>query len=179
MKTLQKTLIASVVGLSSLMGAASSMAQDSGVFLPTRTSATMQVNAVVNPVCSITATNVAFGTVALSASTSGTATATGTITSTCTKKTSYSVAIDGGRSGNIADRKMSGAANGNTDLLGYNLFLDSAFTKLWGDAEEAGEKMANIGTGTAQTATVYAKLPLNQFVQADSYGDTLTVTLTY
>lgn len=165
---LQKTALASVLGIMTMAGASAQAAS---------VSATVQVNAFVNPVCRISATNVAFGTVALS--TSGTATATGSVTSTCTKKTAYTVAIDGGASSNIASRTMGPATAGNTDVLAYNLYLDSAFTKLWGDGQTAGEKLADIGTGTSQTATIYAQLPLNQFVQSDAYSDTLTVTLNY
>lgn len=136
--------------------------------------ANFQVTATVNSSCTVSATNVNFAAVTPAAT--GDATAPGTITSTCTKNTPYKLAINAG-SGTIAQRTMGGTG-GNTDKLNYNLYTDNTYTKVWG--QTPGTDTVDLtGDGTAQTSTIYGKLPLNQYVKADSYSDNLTVTINY
>jgi spore coat protein U-like protein len=165
-KLMNKKLIAAAV--LSVFGVSSALAASA--------SSNIQVNATVNPSCVVSATNVAFGTFTPAAT--GNASATGGISSTCTKTTAYNITIDGGASGSIANRAMAGATQGNADKLSYNLFLDAGHSSIWGDGTTGG-KLSAVGNGAAQAATVYAKLPLNQYLTPDSYADTLTVTLAY
>lgn len=136
--------------------------------------ANFQVTATVNASCTVSATNVNFGPVTPAAT--GDATNTGTITSTCTKNTPYKLAINAGN-GTVAQRTMAGTA-GNDDKLNYNLYTDNTYSKVWG--QTVGSDTVDLtGDGTAQTSTIYGKLPLNQYIKADSYSDNLTVTINY
>lgn len=138
--------------------------------------ANFQSTATVSSSCSISATNVAFGTVTPAAT--GSATATGTITSRCSNAVAYTMAINAG-SGTLASRTMAGGVAGNTDKLAYNLYTDAGATQVWGDGSASTSTVGLTGTGADQTSTVYGKLALNQYVKPDTYTDNLTVTLAY
>ena len=144
-------------------------------FAATSTSANFQATATLNSSCVVTATNVAFGTITPAAT--GTASATGTITSRCSNNVGYTLSINAG-SGTIAARTMTGATNGNTDKLAYNLYQDAGYATLWGDGT-TGSKVSLTGSGVTQTSTVYGTLSLNQYIKPDTYADNLTVTLSY
>lgn len=138
-------------------------------------SASLQTTATMNPACVVAANNITFGTITPAAT--GTATATGTITSTCSRSVSFTLAINAG-SGTVTQRLMAGAILENTDKLAYNLYTAADHTTVWGDGT-TGSTVAGVGTGSSQTNTVYASLPLNQYLKSDTYTDNLTVTLTY
>jgi spore coat protein U-like protein len=61
------------------------------------------------------------------------------------------------------------------DYLSYNLFQDPARTIDWGDTGTT--RRDAIGTGTAQTYTVYGHLPGGQVVRVGAYVDTVRVTV--
>lgn len=147
----------------------------SSAFAGTAT-ATFQVTATVSSACTVAATNVAFGSITPAAT--GTAAATGTLTSTCTKTTPYTLSINAG-AGTFAQRTMAGGTSGNTDKLNYNLYTSNAYTSVFGDGTTSTANVSLVGTGAAQTTTVYGQLPLNQYLKPDTYSDTLTVTLAY
>jgi spore coat protein U-like protein len=62
--------------------------------------------------------------------------------------------------------------------LNYSLFSDSARAVNWGNTVGT-DTVAGIGTGSAQTITVYGTIPSNQGNRAGTYADTITVTVTY
>lgn len=68
---------------------------------------------------------------------------------------------------------------GNTDKLKYNLFTEVAATSIWGDGTTGTSTGTATGNGAAQVKTIYGQLPLNQYLKADSYSDSLVVTLSY
>ena len=88
------------------------------------------------------------------------------------------ITISPGSSGTYAPRELRAGA----ERLAYNLYLDSAFTQVWGD--DTG------GTGSVLiknpqpnnvwlSLTVFARLPAGQDAAVGSYGDTVVVTLEY
>lgn len=162
MKKLKLSLLAIVAAMSSSAFAGS-------------TSANFQVNATVQPTCVITATNVDFG--AITPAATGSVPSTGTVTTTCTKTTAYTLTLSSG-SGSITSRKMSGATAGNLDGLLYNIYKDSGRTIVFGDGT-SGQTITGLGTGVAETTTIYGSVDLNQYIRPDTYSDSLTVTLTY
>lgn len=138
---------------------------------------TFQVTATVDDACSVSATNLAFGTYDPN---TGDLNGTSTITASCTEGTTYDIGLDAGLNAANASgttRAMVGATN-TTAYLSYELYSDSARSTVWGDT---------VGTdtvsGTASAAdddhTVYGQIPGGQFVPADSYSDTIAVTITY
>jgi len=99
---------------------------------------------------------------------------TATITVTCTTSAPYNVGLDGGGAGNINARRMiNGAAQ-----VGYQLYRDSARTLVWG-VTIGTDTLAGTGNGTAQTLTVYGRVPPQTTPPANVYNDTVNVTVTY
>ena len=93
---------------------------------------------------------------------------------TCTGTTAWTVDIDGGGAADIANRVMTGA----TDTLGYQLYNDAGRSVIFGDGT-TGSTVTGTGLGTAQTVSVYGRIPADNFADIGAYTDTVTVTVTY
>jgi spore coat protein U-like protein len=133
---------------------------------------TFSVTALVTTTCSITANSLNFGSysgVQLDATT--------TLAATCSNTTPYNVGLNAGTAtgATVTTRKMAGPA---TDLLAYQLFSDTGRTTNWGNTVGT-DTVAGTGSGSAQTLTVYGRIPANQFIESGAYDDTITVTLTF
>jgi len=145
-----------------------------GTYIDTISTATtsFQVTVVISATCTISATNLAFGNYSglLIDSTS-------TISVNCTKAATYNVGLNAGLAtgATVTTRSMTGPA---AALLGYKLFSNSGYTTNWGNTVGTDTE-AGIGTGSAQSLTVYGQVPAGQFVRAGSYADTITATVTY
>ncbi|MEX0732662.1 MAG: spore coat U domain-containing protein [Aquisalimonadaceae bacterium] len=132
------------------------------------------VGAEVSGTCTVTATDLDFGTVDVTAT--GNTDATSTISVTCTSGTDYDIGLDGGGAGDVGNREMS---DGATGILEYALYSDSGHSVDWGDVIDT-DTVADTGTGTADDHTVYGRVPDGQTtVTAGSYSDTINVTVTY
>jgi spore coat protein U-like protein len=125
------------------------------------------VTEVVVKACSISATNLAFGTYVGTLINS-----TSTISVTCTNTTTYTVGLSAGASGNVAARTMK---NG-THILNYALYQNSTHTTNWGNTTNME---AGTGNGALQALTVYGQLPAGTVPAAGNYTDTITATITY
>jgi spore coat protein U-like protein len=99
---------------------------------------------------------------------------TGIITVNCTNKAPYTLSLSTG-SGSFASRSMK---NG-TNILSYNLFLDSTRLTIWGDGSSGTSTVSGTGTGANAAATVYGRIPARQNARVGSYSDVITVTVTY
>lgn len=138
------------------------------------TTTTFQVTATVAAACSVSASNLSFGTYnpvagsALDASTS--------LSVTCTLNSAYNVGLNAGTGSgaSVATRKMS--SGGNT--LNYTLYQDAGYTTLWGNTV-GSDTLAATGTGLPVSHTVYGRIPASQVVLPASYADTITVTVTF
>jgi len=130
--------------------------------------------------CTVSASGVAFGiydpTVATATFSSGTVSVS-CVVSGATGHNPITIAFDTGSSGTFNSRTM---LNG-TDVLNYNLYLDAAYTQVWGD-----------GTGISLTdsqyvtpgkpsvvATVYGMMPALQTPGSGTFTDTITVTVSF
>ncbi|WP_149193850.1 Csu type fimbrial protein [Luteimonas suaedae] len=125
--------------------------------------------------CTIsTATNLAFGTVP--GRISANRDQTSAITFTCTGRTAWNVALNNGQnaSGNI--RRMRLGTTGS--YVNYELYRDPGRTQRWG-ATAGTNTVPGTGTGSAQTLTIYGRVPATQVVPAGNYRDVITVTVTY
>ena len=80
---------------------------------------------------------------------------------------------DGGRQRAGAQDEHSTAA----DTVGYQLYQGSNYAIVWGDAT-GGSPMAGLGTGAAQSYTVYGLVP-QATPRPGSYSDTVTATITF
>lgn len=137
---------------------------------------TLSVTAEVQETCTITSVD------ALSFGTIGTLTAnvdaTGTINVKCTNLTTYDIGLGSGSAtgATVSTRKMTGATH-NAELS-YSLFTDSSRSSNWG--ETIGTDTASgTGDGTTKAHTVFGRIPIQNAVRADSYSDTVVVTVTY
>jgi len=136
----------------------------------TKTS-TFQVTANVQAVCQISSSNLDFGNYS-----GAQLTANSTISVTCTQNQGYDVGLNGGSGAqSVTARKMTGP--GGT-VLGYGLYRDANYTSNWGNTI-GSDVMHGNGSGSAQSLTVYGKLPANQLVTPGAYSDTITATITY
>ena len=103
---------------------------------------------------------------------------TGTVSYICDKKDrDILITLSPGASSTFRPRRMT---NG-TDQLAYNLYLDAAFTVIWGDlAEGTGAYTRhNPPNNRWVELTVYGRTPARQDVSAGTYSDTLVVEINF
>lgn len=134
--------------------------------------------------CSASATTVAFGTYDPFAGSPRDS--TGSVSVNCAAHAtalnlSYSVSLSAGGSGNVAARTLNSGAS----LIGYQLYTDALRMTPWGDATGGTSKvfgllLLNVVLPVSATHTVYGRIAAGQTgVQAGSYADTITVTVSY
>lgn len=133
-------------------------------------------SAVIAPLCTVVATNLAFGNYV---PTAGAAlTGTSTINVFCTSGTTYTILLSvGSGGGTFATRDM---ANG-TNLMTYNLYTSAARTTIWGDGTLSTGTVGGTGVGllTASPNTVFGSIPISQDLPAGTYQSIITVTVNY
>ncbi|GAP66690.1 putative lipoprotein [Mizugakiibacter sediminis] len=127
----------------------------------------------------------------------GADTANGTLTVTCSARTggerrngfTATLSLSIGSSGSYAARTLRGGG----DVLRYNLYLDAAYTTVFGDGSAGTLPMTlcyrgsrrdpcgggGLTAGVAHSITVYGNLPPAQDVAPGSYADNLVATLTF
>ena len=170
MKTMFRALVAITV-----LGAAPAFAASIGSSISVTASVTANCTFAATPT-----TAVAFGVYNTLA---GAPTATGTIVARCTKSTAYTLAlgVGGGTGASYTGRFMTGAVT--ADLLGYNLFTTAGLATVFGDGTGGSATVGGTGAGFDvafnQTTSVFGQIPALQNVSADTYSDTVAVTLTY
>lgn len=133
-------------------------------------------------ICTVAATNVAFGTydpVNTSALSS-----TGTLTVTCSATigllVSYAIQIGAGGGGGFGARAMSAGVG----RLGYQFYTTVGRTAIWGDGT-SGTNVVSDGyllsmlVPVTKPYTVYGVVPARQIVPAGTYTDTAAVLLVY
>ena len=97
---------------------------------------------------------------------------TGSISVHCDVDTSVQISLSAG-SGPFATRQMKSGL----DSLFYNLYTDPSRLTIWGDGSPGTSLMSF--SGTSGSHTVYGRIPARQNVPVGTYGDTITVTLTF
>ena len=142
--------------------------------LATDLTSTFNVTATVLASCTLTAGNVVFGNYAAAQ-----LDATGTLSVTCTTGASYVIALDAGSGtgATVATRRMTHSVS-SAQTLAYSLYRDASRALVWGTT--AGVNLyAGVGTGSAQSITVYGRAAGAQYPEAGAYTDTVTATITY
>lgn len=137
--------------------------------------ANFNVTLTVQKACTVTASDMVFGTHDFTEAAN--IDNTSTISVKCTKGTSYSVALNKGTNGaSETARVMKGATT--ADTVAYALYNDSGRTVNWGTT--AGALTGQTGTGSAQSLTVYGRVaPAALNVTPDNYSDVVAVSVTY
>ena len=146
----------------------------------TRT-ASFVVSATVNDNCLISAGDLTFpafdGT--------NSPTSTSTITVRCSSGTDYTVDLSQGSSNDYAAREMVNNLSTTGTPLVYNLYTSNAYTTIWGDNSTGGTghiSALGAGMGTPVAHTVYGRVLASDNtgdIDAGSYSDTITATITY
>ncbi len=160
--------------LSILIGAALGLMAGSAMAATSTTS--FGVSATVEDSCSVSASALGFGSIDPIANVDTDATTT--IDVTCSNTTSYDVGLDAGETtdATVTARQMTDTSSNTLD---YSLYSDSGRTTNWGNTVGT-DTVAGTGNGTAQTLTVYGRVPSGQqTATVGSYTDTITVTVTY
>ena len=74
-------------------------------------------------------------------------------------------------------------AGGSSEFINYELYLDAGRTQRWGNSlnPPSTDTVTGTGTGSPQlpAVTVYGRVPPQTTPSAGSYGDTITVNVTY
>lgn len=101
-----------------------------------------------------------------------------TITFTCTSGATYNIGLNAGANASVANdvttRRMT---DGSSHYVSYQMYTSSGRTgSQWGNTTDT---QSGTGTGTAQTTTVYGRVPPQATPPAGNYADTVTVTVTY
>jgi spore coat protein U-like protein len=142
-------------------------------FAATATS-TFQVQVAITATCTInSATTLNFGTQGVL---SANVDQTSTIQVQCTNTTPYNIGLDAGTGSGatVAVRKLT--SGGNT--VNYTLYSDTGRTTVWGNTVST-DTVAGTGNGSAQSYTVYGRIPTQTTPAPGNYADTITVTVTY
>jgi spore coat protein U-like protein len=138
-----------------------------------RTRISFTITATISNFCTISATNLNFGTVAnLSTSVAGTS----SITLQCTNGDAYSVGLNAGSGSGatIASRLMTYGPYTVT----YSLYQNSSHSAVWGTTIGTNT-VSGTGSGGNQTLTVYGLVPAQTAPAAGTYNDTVVATVTY
>ncbi len=138
---------------------------------PTQTPFT--VTAQVAGGCSVTATDVDFGTQTLL---NANLDQSSTISVRCPIAVPYTIGLDGGTSAatDPAQRLMT---NGTDDIM-YGIYQNAARTAAWGNTIGTNTVSAT-GTGAFQNFTAFLRIPPQATPPADIYDDSVVVTITY
>lgn len=83
------------------------------------------------------------------------------------------ISLDGGSSGNINGRTLVNAAG---NRLTYQLYRDSARTRIWGTGSNA---LSFTPTNASGSVPVYGTIPGGQAVPVGRYSDTVVVTIEF
>lgn len=138
-----------------------------------------QVTATVTSACTVSGTTLNFGSAIDPLATATPLDATSTLTVQCTNTTPYTVAlnagVNAGGTSNFGARTMKSGSH----TLAYQLYLDAGRSSVWGDGTASSSTSPGTGTGSAQTLTIYGRLPSLANVVPGSYTDTVTVTVSY
>ena len=93
----------------------------------------------------------------------------------CDVETSVVIAIGPGN-GDYGARTMTGGAQ----ALLYNLYVDPAHSRVWGDGTNGSSTVSSTAVATSTAIPVYARAPARQTqLKPGSYTDILWVSITY
>jgi spore coat protein U-like protein len=140
--------------------------EDAGNFDP------LSISATVAPACTVTATDLDFGTI--NGFLTSNNDSTSTLQVTCVNGTAYKVGLDNGLHYASGSRRMQGTGG----QIAYSLYRNSTRTQTWGSTLGV-DTVSGTGSGSAQSISVYGRVPPQTTPPAGAYQDTVTVSVTY
>lgn len=123
--------------------------------------------------CTISATNLAFGT---STVLSSPVTGVGSLNIQCTNGDAYKISLSSG-SGTLSARTMQRSSGGGT--VAYQLYTNTARTLIWGDGSAGTNTVSASGTGNVLSIPVYGTVPVQTTPPPGNYSDTITATIVF
>ena len=100
----------------------------------------------------------------------------GSIRVQCAPGTPWKVGLNNGQHFDGAMRRMAGPAG----TVRYQLYLDEAHTRVWGDDDETDRAAGTTDVaGNTVAITVYGEVPAQPDLAVGSYSDTIVATLYY
>lgn len=141
--------------------------------------AALDVGADIVATCTmVIATQLNFGTVDLSSPTP--MGGNGVISVTCSNGAPIYITLGQGlypAPGSTDTAPLRQMSAGGADRLDYNFYRDAAGTIAWGNTTLTGAVLS--GSGSNQSATIYAFVPPSQSVMSGTYQDSVLATVTY
>ena len=132
-------------------------------------SSSFQVGVQVVATCSIAAADMTFNT--MTTGTTGVSDAASDITVNCSENAPYAIALSNGGSYSGGRRLTDG-----TKFINYYLYKDNSRTAEW----TTQSTITSLGSGAAQSHTVYGRIPSGQSVpNMGRYTDTVVATVSY
>jgi len=123
-------------------------------------------------ICWVSTTSVNFGTYSVFSPTD--LPATGGVSYFCLLGTrARTTCIGAGSGATVAQRRMVGLSGS----IRYNLYIDAAHTRIWGDAPP--NCLVDTGFSVLGRYTVFGLIPAAQDVAVGSYSDSVVVTLLF
>jgi len=99
-----------------------------------------------------------------------------TLSVTCSNTTPYNVGLNAGSgTGSAGTTRFMSGTGANTATVAFNLF-QAAGSTLWGNTQGT-DTLGGVGTGGAQTLTVYGQIPAQTTPMPDAYKSTITATV--
>ena len=126
--------------------------------------------------CTVSSSSVVFGS--YNVFTSSDTTSTGTVTYQCSNKDhDIEITLSKGSSPTYAGRTL----RKGSESLTYNLYLDAAYSAIWGDATGGTNTYFNHNPPNGQDValTIYGRISAMQDVSAGAYNDTIVVTISF
>jgi spore coat protein U-like protein len=143
------------------------------------------VTATIANFCTVSAANVAFGTVNAGVAATNTASS---VTLTCNKGVNVSnIVLDNGANASGTQKRMKGAVV-TTDFLNYNIDIPTGATfttcptpgtSEWNATGITTASSLFTTTGGAKLITICGSIPALQYPSGQAYSDTVNVTVTY
>ncbi len=151
----------------------STVVMSGSAFAATATT-TMPVSMTITAGCQVSAGTLAFGT---ATGLFSIVNATTTLSVTCTNTTPYTIGLDagGGTGASTTTRKMTGPS---AATISYQLFQNAGLTTNFGNTIST-DTVAGTGSGSAQSISVYGRVPVQTSPAPGSYSDVVNVTVTY
>ena len=137
------------------------------------TSTSTSADATVLSSCTVSATNMNFGTTGILSSIVN---AASQLSPTCNNGLPYTIALNGGQASatDPTQRKMSKGA----EQITYGLYRDSGRSQGWGSTIGTNTLAAS-GTGSAQAVPIYGRVPAQSTGSPGTYTDTIVATINY
>lgn len=101
---------------------------------------------------------------------------TSTLSVQCTNSTTYDIGLNAGvgTGASTTTRKMMDGS----EFVDYQLFSDSGRAANWGNTVGT-DTVSSTGDGSANSHTIYGRVPVQSTPSAGTYFDTVTVTVTF